>query len=192
MQLERPSVTSYIVYAKRQTARQSPVWQFHRLLAAQSPVGMRNSRHPGNFLTEHWSSEGRLPLAREDGLTALCRSIPGCHQQQLTLEKLSNRALLAWVPSTSFCCRAGVRCVAALSGIPGAERRLEILVSWREDVGNFQAHLFWWINGWLAHYCLRNLNWGLTSQQLGLNTLSIQDRANNAVAATGVKFQMWP
>ena len=60
MQLERPSVTSYIVYAKRQTARQSPVCQLHRLLAAQSPVGMINSRHPGNFLTEHWSSEGQV------------------------------------------------------------------------------------------------------------------------------------
>ena len=111
------------LHCVRQTARQSPVCQFHRLLAAQSPVGIRSSRHPGNFLTEHWSSEGRLPLAREDGLTALCRPIPGCHQQQLTHEKLSNRAHLAWVPSTSFCCRAGVRCVAALSGNPGAERR---------------------------------------------------------------------
>ena len=142
MQLGRPSVTSYIVYAKRQTARQSPVWQFHRLLAAQSPVGMRNSRHPGNFLTEHWSSEGRLPLARVDGLTALCRSISGCPRQQLTFEKLSNRAQLARVPSASFCCRAGVRYVAALSGIRGAERRLEILVSWREDLGNFSSAPF--------------------------------------------------
>ena len=132
-----------------------------------------------------------MPLARVDGLTALCRSISGCPRQQLTFEKLSNRAQLARVPSASFCCRAGVRCVADLSGIPGAERRLEILVSWREDLGNFSSAPFVMDKGLVGALLFKKPELR-TNLQLGLNTLSIQDRANNAVAATGVKFQMWP
>ena len=43
-----------------------------------------------------------------------------------------------------------MRCVAALSGNPGAERRLEILVSWREEFSSAPFVMDKWFVGALS------------------------------------------
>ena len=52
------------------------------------------------------------------------------------------------MPPTSFCCRAGVRCVAALNGNLSRKSRLEFLVSWRRR-GQFSSEPFM-MDKWLV------------------------------------------